>query len=135
MTTNKQLKKTIRFSLILSLGITYLFPLATQILAAFQPIRCDGDGVLTGFGCLPTLPWEFANEIREILLAAGSGIAMLLMILGSFFVLTSQGNPDRLKKGKEIFSGAIIGLLFMIFSTFIFQFITVDLLGIFTVTP
>jgi Na+-translocating ferredoxin:NAD+ oxidoreductase RnfD subunit len=53
------------------------------------------------------------------------------MIIGSFFILTSQGQPERVKRGKEIFVGAIAGLFVMIAASFLMQLIGVDILGLF----
>ena len=67
----------------------------------------------------------------RILLGLGGGIAFLMMIIGAGFVLTSRGNPEAVNRGKEVFTGAIVGLLMMIFSTFLLELIGVDILGLF----
>jgi hypothetical protein len=92
---------------------------------------CDYPPIRTAIGCIPTQPLEFIGQFRDILIGIGGGIAFLLMIIGSAFILTSQGNPERIKHGKEIFVGALVGLLIMIFSVFILQLIGVDILGLF----
>lgn len=100
----------------------------------FKPSLCQtgAEGVLnTAIGCIPTHPLSFLLVFTQILLGLGAGIAFLLMIVGAFFVLTSQGVPERLQRGREIFTGAIIGLLTMIFSTFLLELIGVDILGLF----
>jgi hypothetical protein len=84
----------------------------------------------TALGCIPTHPGAFLNTFLTILVFLGGGIAFLLMIIGSVFVLTSQGNPERVKRGKEVFVGALVGLLMIIFSTFLLELIGVDILGL-----
>lgn len=99
----------------------------------FQPSFC-GVGQLslsTGIGCLWLNPFGFIYNIYQILLVLGGGVVFLLMIIGSFFILTSQGQPERIKRGKEIFVGAAAGLLFFIFATFLLELIGVDILGLF----
>ena len=104
-----------------------------QEIEPFQPSFC-GIGQLslrTGIGCLWLNPYGFIYNIYRILLLLGGGIALLLMIIGSIFILTSQGQPERIKRGKEIFVGATVGLLFFIFATFLLELIGVDILGLF----
>jgi hypothetical protein len=86
--------------------------------------------IKTSLGCIPTYPTSFLYSIRTILLGVGGGIAFLLMIIGAFFILTSQGQPEQAKRGKEIFVGAIAGLLMMIFSVYLLELAGVDILGI-----
>lgn len=98
----------------------------------WQPDYCaGGQGIQTALGCINTNPQEFINNLFTILLGLGGGIAFLLMIVGALFVLTSQGQPERVSRGKEVFVGAISGLLMIIFSTFLLELIGVDILGIF----
>lgn len=97
---------------------------------------CDPDdpamqGIETALGCIGTHPLIFTQHTYRILLGVGGGIAFLLMIIGAFFVLSSQGDPERVKRGKEVFVGALVGLLIMIFSVFLLNLIGVDILGLF----
>ncbi|MCH7951605.1 hypothetical protein IH980_02645 [Patescibacteria group bacterium] len=109
----------------------------------FKPTECpcpkgftgefcaDNPAIETALGCIPTHPLYFVGSIRDLLIGVGGGIALLLMIIGAFFVLTSQGQPERVQRGKEIFVGALVGLLIMIFAVFLLQLIGVDILGLF----
>ncbi|OGY16866.1 MAG: hypothetical protein A2785_03820 [Candidatus Chisholmbacteria bacterium RIFCSPHIGHO2_01_FULL_49_18] len=109
----------------------------------FKPEECDCDPdwrpefcvdyppLRTAVGCIPTHPLLFVAQFRDILIGVGGGIAFLLLIIGAFFVLTSQGDPERVKRGKEIFVGALVGLLIMIFSVFILQLTFTDILDLF----
>ena len=85
-------------------------------------------GVMTAIGCVPTEPKMLINGIIRFSSFAGGGLAFLLMIFGAFQIITSAGNPDNVKKGQEQFTSAIIGLLFIIFSTLLLQIIGVDIL-------
>jgi len=93
---------------------------------------CDGDtGIDTALGCIPIdttdrlISWFFTN-----FMGIAGGIALLLMIYGAFQVVTSGGNPDKVKEGQAFVTSAVSGLLFMIFSLFLLRFIGVDLLGL-----
>jgi len=60
-----------------------------------------------------------------------SGAIVLIMILaGAFMLSTSQGDPKKTQDAKELISSAIIGLLFIIFSITILQFVGVSILRI-----
>ncbi|KKR84165.1 MAG: hypothetical protein UU32_C0049G0003 [Candidatus Woesebacteria bacterium GW2011_GWB1_41_10] len=43
-------------------------------------------------------------------------------------IMTSGGNPERLKAGQELLTSAISGLILLIFSVFVLKFIGVDIL-------
>ncbi len=45
-------------------------------------------------------------------------------------MITSAGNPDTLKAGQDKFTNAIIGLLIIIFSVLLLQFIGTDILNL-----
>lgn len=87
-------------------------------------------GIATAIGCIPTEPKAFVEAILKFAAGAGGGIALLLMVAGAFRMITSAGNPETIKKGREQFSSAIIGLLFILFSVLLLKFIGVDILGL-----
>jgi hypothetical protein len=98
--------------------------------ASGQAIKNGGDGILTAIGCIPTEPKAFIQKFLGVALAASGGLALLLMIAGSFKVITAQGNPDSLKAGREQFTAALIGLVFIIFSVLIMRIIGVQILDL-----
>ncbi len=87
-------------------------------------------GVKTAIGCVPTQPKELVAGLIRVAAAAGGGIALLLMIFGAFKMITSAGNADSLKGGRDQFTAAIVGLLFITFSVLLLQFIGVDILNL-----
>ena len=95
-------------------------------------IFCNGDtGINTALGCIPVndtqsfVDWFFRNFV-----GIAGGIALLLMLYGSFKLVTSGGDPEKVKEGRSFITSAISGLLFMIFSLFLLRFIGVDVLGL-----
>ncbi|MBI4157526.1 hypothetical protein HY502_01620, partial [Candidatus Woesebacteria bacterium] len=60
----------------------------------------------------------------------GGGIAFLLVVYSSFMIMTSSGNPDRLKAGQELLTSALMGVVLLVFSVFILKVIGVDILKI-----
>lgn len=87
-------------------------------------------GIQTAIGCIPTEPTQFILAVSRLATGVGGGIALLLMIAGSFKMMTSAGNPDALKEGSEQISSAIIGLLFIIFAVLLLKVIGVDILNL-----
>lgn len=96
-------------------------------------IASDGKtGINTAIGCIPVEnPDQFLGFILGWAIGIGGGIAFLLIVYASFMIMTSSGNPERLKAGQELLTSAIAGLIMLIFSIFILRVIGVDILGIF----
>ncbi len=102
-------------------------------------ITCpDGNSINTAIGCIPINDTdELIGFILRWAIGIGGGIAFLLIILAGFQIMTSAGNPDRLKAGQELMTSAIAGLMLLIFSVFILKIIGVDILKLpgFGVSP
>jgi len=95
-----------------------------------EPAPCK-DGIWTSIGCVPTENVNlFFTWISKLAIGFASVIAILLMIFGGIIMILSAGDPKRLQTGKTIFTSAIIGLLFIIFSVFILRLIGVEILEI-----
>lgn len=96
------------------------------------PIFCNGDtGINTAIGCIPIdTPTNFIQWFLPNLLMIVGGIAFLMMIFGGFQIITAGGDPQKVKAGQQMFSSAIAGLLFAIFSLFILRLVGVQILRI-----
>lgn len=104
---------------------------STGSLAYSDPTCLGGNGIDTAIGCIPVNDTNvFMGWILGWAIGIGGGIAFLLIIYASFMVMTSQGNPERLKAGQELLTSAISGLILLIFSVFILRFIGLDILGL-----
>lgn len=115
--------------------ILSLFLSLSLIVASVKPTlaQLSGCGIDTAIGCIPVSDTNsFMGWILGWAIGVGGGIAFLLIVYASFMVMTSQGVPDRLKAGQELLTSAISGLIMLIFSVFILNFIGIDILGIFT---
>jgi len=59
-------------------------------------------------------------------------ISLVIMLIATVQIMTGGDNAEQVKKGKELFTGAITGLLFIIFSVTLLQIIAggiIDLPG------
>lgn len=88
------------------------------------------DGVWTAIGCIKRDPNSIIKSLMQIGLGMGGGVALLSTLAGGFILSTSQGNPQKADQAKEIITNSIIGLLFIIFSVVILQFIGVTIFNI-----
>ena len=101
--------------------------------ASGADIYCDGTktSIKTAIGCIP---YSDANELVAFFLrwgvGIGGGVAFLLILAGGFTIMTSTGNPERLKGGQQLLTSAIAGLIMIIFSIFILRLIGVNILQI-----
>jgi len=96
-------------------------------------IKCVG--VWSAIGCITIDmnnpdPNKLLKTILQVGIGIAGGIAFLLILFGGLQIMTSAGNPERLNAGKELVSSAIVGLLLILFSVFLLQFIGVQIIGI-----
>jgi hypothetical protein len=91
----------------------------------------DKESINTAIGCIPVKDTNaFIGFILRWAIGIGGGIAFLLILYSGFMIMSSQGNPERLKAGQELLTSALAGLIMLIFSVFILRIIGVDILGL-----
>jgi len=91
-----------------------------------------GRGIKTAIGCFPL---GDNNQMAKFFLGwgmgLGGGVALIIMVIASYMIMTSAGDPRKLQAGKELLTSAISGLVLLVFAAYLLKFIGVDLLGIF----
>src|SRR3989344_2113793 len=96
-----------------------------------SPTCNGGAGIDTAIGCIPfDTQTSLISFILSWAIGIGGGIAFILMLVAGFQIMTSTGNPDRLRAGQELLTSAIAGLILLVFSVFILRVIGIDILGI-----
>lgn len=99
--------------------------------ACFSQADEKDRGVWTAIGCVNT---DIGSFIQRWVLGFGIGLAGIVafgsIIYAAIQMQMSQGNAEQIKKAQELLTSSIIGLLFIIFSVFILQFIGVNILQI-----
>jgi hypothetical protein len=121
-----------------NLDIVSVFQICSQISNTELKAKCeecaggpDGrKGVWTAVGCIERDPQNIVQRFIEIGLGVGGGICLLMTLAAGFMITTSQGDPKQFNEAKDMITSAIVGLLFIIFSVFILQFIGVTVLQI-----
>lgn len=109
-------------------------PTPTPTVAPPAPCNKDSQGncvsVNTGFGEIPISITAVISTVFAILLSLSGGIILIIIVFSGYRLMTSQGDPEKIKGARETLTSAIIGLLFVIFSVTILQVIGVDILHI-----
>lgn len=85
--------------------------------------------IYTAIGCIPVSNTsDFIAWILRWAIGIGGGISLMLIIVASFQIMTSSGNPEKVQAGKELLTSAVAGLIMLIFSVFILKIIGIDIL-------
>jgi len=84
----------------------------------------------TAIGPIDTKPVELVGRLFSILLGLSGGIALILIMISGYRLMTSGANAEAVQGAKETLTSAIVGLLFIIFSLVILEVVGVDILKI-----
>ncbi len=103
-------------------------------------VFCDDNGnptndptgkIYTAIGCIPV---ENTQEFVKFLLTWGlgvaGGVALLLIIVAGYMIMTSSGDMGKLKAGQELLTAALMGLALLLFGAFFLRLIGVEILQI-----
>lgn len=77
-----------------------------------------------------TAAGSVVETLFNVLFSMGGGVALLYLIYGSFLVLTSQADPEKLDHGRRTIYGAIVGIVFIAVSVLLIKTIGVNFLRI-----
>lgn len=75
----------------------------------------------TVFGCSQTSVGAYTQQIYNLALIFSGSIAFLVMLYGGFIVLTSSGDPWKLRTGRKLVTNAAIASLIIIFAVVLLQ--------------
>jgi hypothetical protein len=88
------------------------------------------NGIWTAVGCIKTNESTIFKTIITIGLSLAGGLGLIRILVAAFIFSTSQGNPQQVSKAKETLTSTVIGIIFIVFSVTILQFISIGLLKI-----
>lgn len=115
--------KLLAFLISLIMGVGFV----TSVMAQGPQPSCQP----TDLGCIPTDdPVEFTSRVYGIGLGFIGGVALLFIILGGYQILSSQGDPEKLRKGKNMIFYAVIGIVLAVLGFGFYQIIGADILRI-----
>jgi hypothetical protein len=88
----------------------------------------NNDGIWTSIGCIEQDPRGLVSKLITIGTGVIGGVFLLRVLAAAFMLTTSQGDVKKTSEAKQIITEAIIGVLFVIFSVTILQFIGSDVM-------
>lgn len=94
----------------------------------FFPDSCGPESLSTALGCLPFTRDAFISTILSFIVGISGAIALTVMLVATIQFMTASGDPKKLQAAKELFSSALIGLLFLIFSVSLLRLIAGDII-------
>lgn len=111
--------------------LAYVFPpLSYAVVGCSQTQNGGCSQVQTAIGPISTNPGALVGNVLQLIVGISGGAAVLLIIAAGYQMMTSQGNPEKVKEARERLTSAVVGLLFIFFSVTILQIIGIDLLHI-----
>ena len=102
-------KRLLTFALLLIIGLAFAAPVMAQT-SLPNPIRCADATCLI-------------SQVIRYILGVIAILATLMFIWGGVMMITSEGNADRVKKAKETLTWAAIGIVVILLSWAIIQFV------------
>jgi len=99
-----------------------------KIGTTINPEATCTNGVNTALGCLPYQTDNFVATFLGFLAGVVGLIALFVMLTATVVIMTGGANPEQVKKGKELFTAGITGLLFIIFSVVILRIVAGDII-------
>lgn len=128
-------RKHISILTYLFLSFSLFFAAPQHILAIDPTAGCPGSSdtnpqIYTGLGCIPTSTAGFTSALLTFLAGTAGAISLVIMLIATIQIMTGGDNAEQVKKGKELFTGAITGLLFIIFSVTLLRIIAGDIINL-----
>lgn len=93
-------------------------------------MACPADEVSTDIGCIPQDPIKFVERFYAIGIGFIAMIAVLFMIIGGYYIITSAGNPERLATGKSFIFYALAGIMLAVLGFVFIQIVAGGILRI-----
>ena len=98
-----------------------------------QCLTCmqDNEHVWTAIGCIPIgLANLISSYLVKLVMSIGGAAGFLVFLYGSYLILTSGDDVERVKLGRKYITSSLKGIILIIFGFLIFRIITVDILKI-----
>ena len=120
-------KKHVSILAYLTLSLIFLSSFATRVFA-IDPTCNGGSGIDTALGCIPFQTQGFTAALLGFLAGMAGAISLIIMLIATVQIMTGGDNAEQVKKGKELFTGAITGLFFIIFSVTLLKIVAGDII-------
>jgi hypothetical protein len=98
--------------------------------ASGAPSTSATDHIFTAIGCIPYEPKAMISFLLGWAAGISGGVAFLTIVFAAIQILTSSGDPKRIKAGQELLTSAIAGLILIAISVVLLNFIGVTVLNL-----
>jgi hypothetical protein len=123
------MNKFLKYFISISLAFILTWVAVIPPVRAFDPTAGCGDKQInTALGCLNVETSGFTSTLLSFLAGTAGAIALVVMLAATIQIMTGGNNAEQVKKGKELFTGAVTGLLFIIFSVTLLKIIAGDII-------
>lgn len=98
----------------------------------YTQLGCIGTSIsgLLGEGDRSQAASSVIQTLLNVVFSIVGGLGFLSLLYGSFIILTSQANPERLNYGKRMVYGAIAGVIFSLSAVFLVNLLASGILKI-----
>ena len=93
-------------------------------------MNCINGVFSTDLGEISCSPTGFATSLYGIGLSFIGIVALLFIVYGGFLILTSQGNPEQINRGKSYITYSIIGVVLAVSGYGLYQILAIDVVKI-----
>lgn len=83
----------------------------------------DNEGIWTAIGCISQDPRNLVAKLVNFGIGISGGIALIIILASAFSLTISQGDVKKTTDAKEWLTAAVIGLIFIILSVSILEFV------------
>lgn len=90
--------------------------------------NCGDTAIDTALGCLSVETKGFTITLLQFLAGTAGAISLVIMLIATIQIMTGGDNAEQVKKGKELFTSAVTGLLFIIFSVTLLRIVAGDII-------
>lgn len=80
-------------------------------------------GIWTAVGCISQNPRSLVTKLINVGIGISGGVALLIILASAFSLTMSQGDLKKTSDAKEWLTAAVIGLIFIILSVSILEFV------------
>jgi type IV secretory pathway VirB2 component (pilin) len=67
-------------------------------------------------------------ELLNFLIPFSALIAVVMLVVGGYSLITAMGDPDKIKKGSDIITAAVVGMVLVLLSKLIVTFLINNIL-------
>lgn len=83
----------------------------------------SSEGIWTAIGCISQDPRDLVGKLINTAIGISGGVALIIILISGFSLTLSQGDVKKTSDAKEWLTAAVVGLIFIILSVTMLEFI------------